>query len=93
MTDNLIATLERHFDETGKAHHSAYIQTGGADAEWPLWYADALFGKLQSLLRADFTKSELIYALVLLSKEQPIKAPDVKWPAYYAGYFAEHYAR
>ena len=28
--------------EVGEAHHQAYIETDGADPEWPLWYADYL---------------------------------------------------
>src|SRR3954471_10797358 len=38
--------LEGLFHEVGEAHHQAYIETDGADPEWPLWYADYLRDKL-----------------------------------------------
>lgn len=37
---DLAQQLEGLFNEVGEAHHQAYIETDGADPEWPLWYAD-----------------------------------------------------
>ena len=43
MVDKKLAQqLEELLRETGEAHHQAYIETDGADPEWPLWYADYL---------------------------------------------------
>ncbi len=36
-----------------------YIDTDGFDPEWPLYYADHLLGRLNELLGAKLTKSEL----------------------------------
>src|SRR5215207_621925 len=44
-TDDLARQLEGLFHEVGEAHHQAYIETDGADPEWPLWYADYLRGR------------------------------------------------
>lgn len=88
LTDQLI-TL---FEQTGKAHHQAFAATDGADADWPIWYAEYLMDKLPSLLGSTFTKSELVYLLVRLGKEQALDAPGAKWPRYYARYFVERYA-
>jgi len=88
LTDQLIAL----FEQTGKAHHHAFAATDGADADWPIWYAEYLMDKLPSLLGASFTKSELVYLLVRLSKEQALDAPGAKWPRYYARYLVERYA-
>lgn len=91
MTDR-IKELANIFEETLDAHHTAYAETDGVDPEWPLWYADYLYEKLPQILGQDITKSELVYALVLLSKEQPEAAPQVEWPLYYARYFIQHYS-
>jgi hypothetical protein len=88
LTDQLTAL----FEQAGKAHHQAYLATNGADPEWPMWYADYLMDKLPPLLGTAFTKSELVYLLVHLNKEQTLHTPDAKWPRYYAQYFVEHYS-
>ncbi len=67
------------------------LGTAGVDPEWPLWYAGVLMDKLPALLGTDLTKSELVYLLVHLSKEQPHQAPDMPWPRYYARFFAGQY--
>jgi hypothetical protein len=92
MTD-VTAQLEMMFREVGKSHHEAFLETGGVDPAWPLWFADWLMGKLPALLGTSVTKSELVYLLVHLSKEQPHQAPDMPWPRYYAEYFARQYLR
>jgi hypothetical protein len=53
MTEtDLAGQLEELFRETGEAHHQAYIETDGADPEWPLWYADYLRERsVRSLMR------------------------------------------
>ena len=89
--DEVVKKLEALFEQTGRAHHQAYLATDGADAEWPLWYADFLIDKLPALLNASFTKSELVYLLVRLSKEQAVQAPGSPWSSYYAKFFAENY--
>jgi hypothetical protein len=89
---NLIDQLTALFEETGKAHHEAFAAVDGADAEWPIWYAEYLMDKLPALVNKTFTKSEMIYLMVHLSKQQAIEAPQEKWPPYYARYFVERYA-
>jgi hypothetical protein len=93
MTEtDLAQQLEELFREAGAAHHQAYIETDGADPEWPLWYADYLREKLGALLDANFTKSELVYLLVLVANEQPLSAPGANWARYYAKFFISLYA-
>jgi hypothetical protein len=79
--------LEELFHGVGEAHHQAYIETDGADPEWPLWYADYLRERLGELLDASFTKSELVHLLVLVAAEQPLRAPGANWARYYAKFF------
>ena len=88
MTDtDLALQLEDLFREVGEAHHRAFIETDGADPEWPLWYADYLRERLTDLLDASFTKSELVHLLVLVAAEQPLRAPGANWARYYANFF------
>jgi hypothetical protein len=88
---NLAGQLEELFRETGEAHHQAYIETDGADLEWPLWYADYLRERLGVLLDASFTKSELVYLLILVAYELPASAPGANWARYYARWFLTRY--
>ena len=88
---DLAGRLEDLFRETGEAHHQAYIETDGADPEWPLWYADYLRERLGALLDASFIKSEFVHMLVLVANEQPLKAPGANWARYYARYFIRLY--
>lgn len=93
MTDiDSAQKLAMLFQETGGAHHKAFHETDGADPEWPLWYADYLQDKLGKLLNADLTKSEIVYLLLSLEKQRTEKAPEAKWPSYYAKVLLKHYA-
>jgi NAD(P)H-hydrate epimerase len=91
MSD-LESRLADLFAEAGHAHHQAYLETNGADAEWPIWYADYLKDRLADMLGARFTKSELIYLLVLVDKRLGLDAPGARWPRYYAKFFIERFA-
>jgi hypothetical protein len=89
--DNLTERVALLFKETGHAHHQAYIATDGADPEWPLWYADYLAMRLPELLDVRLTKSEIVYLMVLLSKEHPVISPNTDWTQYYAAYIVDTY--
>lgn len=43
------------------------------------------------LLDANFTKSELVYLLLLVANEQPLRAPGANWARYYARKFITLY--
>lgn len=83
--------LEDLFRKTEAEHHKAFIKTDGEDPDWPLWYADYLKEKLVKLLDAKFTKSELVYLLVMAEKERALMAPGADWPRYYANFFIDRY--
>jgi len=92
MTDTSLAQqIEELFREAGGAHHQAYIDTDGEDPEWPLWYADFVHERLGQLLGAKFTKSELVYLIVMAAKEQALKAPGADWLRYYTKFFLQRY--
>lgn len=88
---SLAKKVEAFFRETGEAHHQAVAETGGADPEWPMWYAEYRRERRTTLLKAGLTKSELIHLLVAAGKEV-WRAPGADWARYYAGFFVERYA-
>ena len=67
----LSTRLEELLREVREAHHQAYIETDGADPEWPLWYAEHLRERLGALLNASFTKSEFVYLLCWCPTSSP----------------------
>ena len=92
MTEiDITQELEDLFSKAGSAHHKAFIKTNGEDPDWPLWYADYLHDKLGNLLNAKFTKSELVYLLVMVEKERGMMAPGSDWARYYANFLIERY--
>ena len=78
--------------KTAKAHHQDFINTDGTDPEWPSWYADHMHAQLGRMLKAGFTRSELIYLIVLADKEHAMMAPGCDWANYYTDFFLERYA-
>ena len=46
-TTNLQEQIIALFREAGPAHHKAYIETNGADPDWPMWYAEGCISKLE----------------------------------------------
>ncbi len=89
--ETIIEQLTALFQETGEAHHAAFADSGGVDPEWPIWYADYLYERLVTLLEVSFTKSELIYLIVMADGDLRQRAPGARWPAYYARFFAARY--
>jgi hypothetical protein len=69
---------------TGHAHHQAFIDTDGFDPDWAIWYADHAVDDVNALLGTDMSRADLVYEVIGLSREQPLKAPDAVWPEYYA---------
>lgn len=69
-------------EETGHAHHQAFLSSDGADAEWPLWYAEYLKEKMSRLFGQEITCSRLVYELVRLDFK--VEAGDRPWPLVYA---------
>jgi NAD(P)H-hydrate epimerase len=89
--DQLVPQIVALLLETGQAHHRAYIETDGADPEWPLWYAEYLQDKLGRLLNHPLTRSELVYYLVRLNKAYTSQARKRTWDEYYAQELVEQY--
>lgn len=89
--EKLIDELANLLNETAEAHHKAFAATEGVDPDWPIWYADYLLDKMRQVLKAKFTKSELIYLFVSADKRNGSAAPGAYWPRFYAKYFGNRY--
>ena len=69
-------------EETGHAHHQAFIDADGFDPEWALWYANHLQKPLSGLLNKSFTKSKIVYELVRM--DETLDTTGEPWPMVYA---------
>ena len=87
LTNQLMALMQ----ETGKAHHQAFIEVDGEDPEWAVWYAEYLQPKISALMGIEFTKSDLVYLLIAAQKEHESRAPGANWADYYARFIVERY--
>ncbi len=91
MDEERIEKMATLFVETGQAHHQAFIETDGADPDWPIWYANHLKAPLGEMLDATLTTSDLTYLLITAVREQEMDAPGANWSKYYARFFIERY--
>lgn len=83
MSDPVVA-IERLLVDAGQAHHEAFIDTDGADPEWPLWYATYLVERLRGASNFKGTRSELVYWLVRLDREYEEADSSIPWSRFYA---------
>lgn len=83
--------LESLLQNAARAHHQAFLDTGGEHPEWAMWYAENLHGPLEQALDVETTRSELVYLLVKFSKEHPENAPEIEWVSYYAAKLLDYY--
>jgi len=80
--------------QTAEDHHVAYKETDGVDPDWSIWYAGHLLEKgFDKMLDATLLKSDLIYLLVLVDKQQMSEAPGAHWEIYYADFFISRYVK
>jgi hypothetical protein len=86
LKEKIVSLLQ----QAGHDHHQAFQDVGGADAEWPTWYATYLHPYMRELTRPDLTISELVYWLVGADRSYRKEGPAVEWPEYYAAYYVEN---
>ncbi|GHO96204.1 hypothetical protein KSF_062520 [Reticulibacter mediterranei] len=80
--------------QAGEAHLATHQETNGDDPDWPIWYAGYLLENgFEALLDAKLLRSDLIYLLVLVDKQQKIEAPGAQWERYYADFFVTRYLK
>src|SRR5215470_7707599 len=87
-----VTALAELLHQTAEDHHVAYKETDGVDPDWSIWYAGHLLANgIEQLLDAKLLKSDLIYLLVLVDKQQMSEAPGARWENYYADFFVNRY--
>ena len=84
-----IDQLAEIFDRAGRAHHQAFHETNGDDADWPAWYAAWLLNPLSRLLDREFSGPQLADLLASAHREHRASAPNEDWRRFYARYFLE----
>lgn len=77
-------SIEELLMEAAAAHSDAFLETGGADPEWPLWYATYLAGRLPAVSDYAGTRSELVFWLVRLADEYQAADSSIPWARFYA---------
>jgi hypothetical protein len=88
LTDTRTALFHQTVDE----HHAAYQETDGVDPDWSIWYAGRLLEHgFDTLLHASIVKSDLIYLLVTVDKQQLREAPRGQWERSYTDFFLQRY--
>ena len=72
------------------AHTAISQKTGGADAEWPLFYAWWMleWSDLPEVLGSKPTRSELILELMLADRDYRAQRPAAPWSEFYAARIA-----
>ena len=90
MTDEELAAL---FTETGNKYHQVYLESGGVDPEWPLWYAGYLQARLWDGLGKLLTRSEIVYLLIRGDREAQASDDPLLWPDVYMRLFREEAAQ
>ena len=81
---NAVGKVEELLGETAAAHHEAFSETNGEDAEWPLWYATYLVDRLRAASSFAGTRSELVYWIVKLDRDYADADSAIPWQRFYA---------
>lgn len=77
--------------QAGEAHHRAFAQVNGEDAQWPAWYADWLHPRMGGLLTRVPTAAQLAGDLREAEERRQADSPAAGWPAYYAEWLIARY--
>lgn len=86
---NLNSNIVSLFKEAEKLHREEF-QTGIIeDPEWPLWFAEHMKKKLESILNRHFTIGELVYLLTSAETSHKKNSPGNDWAAFCADYLVQ----
>ncbi|MBW1905169.1 MAG: hypothetical protein JRJ24_07665 [Deltaproteobacteria bacterium] len=84
-----LGQLAELFQQTGEAHHQAFLETDGDDPEWTLWHAEHLQDRLAPFLGAPLTRSRLVFCLIGADDEHRATESDVRSTTSMAVLFAD----
>ena len=79
--------------EVAETHHVVWKITDGDDPDWASWYADHLLRltRFPEMIGKPVVRSELVYLLVKLDKEQAVQPTAGRWEDIYAAKLIEHF--
>jgi NAD(P)H-hydrate epimerase len=78
--------------QTAERHHTAFIESDGADPEWPLWYAAYIQAHVWDRSGRLPSRSELVHLLVSAERAHAASGSDEPWPTTYARFILEDLA-
>ena len=82
MSDqNKVRALARLIDAAGQAHHEAI---GGADPEWPEWYANQMYPAVLAHVDSNPSVDEVAQWLAEADELHRTAAPEAPWAEFYA---------
>ena len=84
MNASSIDQVAKLLRATARAHHEAFIETGGVHAGWAGWYAERLAPQLTALLDRPFTIDALAADLVRWDEELRASGSEERWSTVYA---------
>ena len=92
--DDTAQRISRLLHEAGETHHRVYRIVDGTDPDWASWYANWLvnLSELPALLGGAPVRSELVYELVRLAKDDDAHGRTDGWEDRYAGGLLQHLA-
>lgn len=70
--------------ETGQRHHAAFLEAGGIDPEWPLFYAAQLHARVWDRLGVVLTRSEIVHVIVAADLAMQSGEASGDWPVVHA---------
>lgn len=79
-----IEKLARLLAETNDAHREAFASTGGANPDWPEWFAERLEAPLSEVFGKELERGAIAGLLEEAEQEHLMTAPGREWPPYYA---------
>ena len=80
--------------EAAETHHTVYLITDGADADWASWYAEWLIrlSELPEVIGRAPVRSDLVHLLVDLDREYTRARPNEPWESWYADRVVAHFS-
>ena len=71
-------------------NHAAFIETGGADPDWAIWYAGFLCDRLAENFSTEVSRAVLVDCFLKADVEHRARMPERDWAEVCAELFLEH---
>lgn len=89
---DVITKLTSLLNQTGEAHHKAFISTNGNDEHWAKWYAEYLINHhIEQLLKVQISTQKLEQLIQKANKKLLSESKKSTWQKYYAQHLTNHF--